>query len=258
MKPIIATSIGNYYKYGNLEFRAEKFHKLEFDTVEMTMFEIEREGLEKCVEVINKFGFKVTDVHASLKDYVDTKPEIFKDNLLKAIAAAKRIGTNAVSFHPGFYEKDIKVAQKKLVEVLKEVLEISNQEGVTLAMENLVKWGGRLKYTIASEEEVESILSELPIRLLYDINHGHGERHNIYEMVKNNKDRLFALHVGDAFFGKIGHKVEHLPFGEGDIDFRRLCNEVKDTDIILIIELINNGIFKDLGIFKNKLEELLS
>lgn len=258
MKPIIATSIGNYYKYGNLEFRAEKSHKLGFDTVEMTMFEIEREGVKKCLDVIKKFGFKVTDMHASLTDSVDTKPEVFKKNLLKAIDAAKKIGTNVVTLHPGLYERDIDKAKRNLVDILKDVMEAAQSEGVSLAVENLVRWGGRLNYTIATNKETEWLLNQLPIGLLYDITHGTSESQNIYEAIENNKDRLVGLHVGDALFGRFGLRVHHLPIGEGDIDFQRLCDLIKDSNVFLVIELINNGTFEDLKIFKEKLGEFLS
>ena len=260
---MIAASIGNFYNSYSFEQRVKKIHELGFTSVEMTMFEIEREGMQKVLDAIKKFGFKITDVHLTLTDFFDTNPELCKRKLLEAVDAAEKFNTNVVTFHSGKFENDMEVGRKNFLSVLKEVIEYADKKGIKLAIENLLRFKD-LNYLIAYEKDLDWVFSKLPIGLLYDVNHGTLGNEPIYKIIEKNMDRLFGLHLGDAEFKKDFKKArdvlpyEHLAIGKGQVDFKRICDIVKNKNKVLIIEIITRADFKDLAEFKQKLESYLS
>ena len=187
---MIAASIGNFYNSYTFEQRAKKIHELGFTAIEMTMFEVEREGIEKILDTVNKFGFKITDFHLSLIDFFDTNPELCKRKLLEAVDAAKKLNTNVVTFHSGLVEKDMELGRKNLLSVLKEVIKYADKQGIKLAVENLLRFED-LKYIVVFEKEIDWILSELPIGLLYDVNHGTLSNEPIYKIIEKNMELIF-------------------------------------------------------------------
>lgn len=243
---IIATSIGNFYKFDKLEERAKKFSDMGFDAVEMTTYEIDRWDLNKVLNIIKEFNFKVTDLHVSFNGFIDLYPDQLKTTLLSAINIAKKIDTNVITFHSGRY-KNLEMGKKNLISAIEKIVDYANDEGIKLAIENSTRKYG---HVITSESDIEWILSQLPISLLYDISHGTNDGEDVYKIIERWKSKLFGIHVSDANFNRSDEGDEHLPLNEGEIDFEKFSNIIRGSGSILILELQNHGNYGDLSKFK--------
>ncbi|WP_425398854.1 sugar phosphate isomerase/epimerase family protein [Aeoliella sp.] len=138
--------------------------------------------------------------------------------LRKSVDIANLLGAHCVSFWPGTPTDDAPRSEhlRRLVESLRPVIEHARKQGVMLAFE---PEPGHLIDTMASYAELlEALPQELAdsLRLTIDIGHLHclGET-PIAEQLTTWGDRLENVHIEDMRAGV----HEHLPFGEGEIDF---------------------------------------
>jgi len=105
------------------------------------------------------------------------------------------------------------------------------EKGVTLAVENIMT-------PMTAAKPLADLIDKVDhpgLRVCLDVGHAHAQEHLI-EAVEILGDRIVSLHVHD----NDGEDDEHLPPGEGTIDWTRAVPAIKGlpSDPILILELI--------------------
>lgn len=142
----------------------------------------------------------------------------------KSVEFAHDIGAEHVVIHPGFsfspvFDKEI--ARKRAEEYIGKLCQVASPLGVSLAVEN-VGYGGASLFT---EEQYTEFLDDLDpaAKYLIDTGHAHLNDWDIPRMIRKVNTRLSSIHLHD----NLGKTDDHLPIGEGTIDWEPIFNELK-------------------------------
>lgn len=167
-------------------------------------------------------------VHASIHDtnLASLNPILAtaaREDLRGAMELAADIGAEIVVFHPGRvppeYRHDsgaLGAARSVLYESLEELLPYAERLGVTLAIEN--KQRGSNRDLILTPGEHRAILERFPgLKACLDFGHLHTLGFDPGEFVRALEGRLVHVHLHD----NRGQSDEHLPLGEGSLDWKR-------------------------------------
>lgn len=129
-------------------------------------------------------------------------------------------------------EKITEESIRKLCEKVKFALDILRAEGVTVYLEN----NSKLDPIFTHTEEINFIFSQIhDLEFLMDIAHIDSYKH-LKQMVSIKKPKI--LHIADKHFNIIH---EHLPVGDGEIDFNYIFQEVlSDFNGKVILEIIQS------------------
>ncbi len=203
----------------------------------MRNHECEENRLEKIIH----YGFP-TIIHALL-DINEIEQHTL--NLVKIL---NRLNHNELIIHPicrceAIDENTI----YKLSIIIERALEILNDNGITLYLEN----NSKLDPIFSTTKEIEIVFSNNPkLEFLLDIAHIYSYE-QLKEMVSIKKPKI--LHIADKRFDVIH---EHLPIGYGEINFKYIFEQILcNYDGKIILEIIK----EDSDIVKSKyiIESLL-
>lgn len=178
------------------------------------------------VDLIDSFNFP-TIIHAvlNISDFEEHIPKI--KNIMKKLNHSRLI------IHPIYHSQKInEMTIHKLSEVIGFTLECLKEDGIKVYIEN-----NSLKTPIfTSKEELELIFNtHRDLEFLLDIAHIQSYEH-LQELVKIKAPQI--LHIADKHFDVIH---EHIPFGEGELDFNYIFNEVlNEFDGDIIIEVVTS------------------
>lgn len=143
------------------------------------------------------------------------------------------LGQKELIIHPVCKsEKITEESIKKLCEKVKFALDILRPEGVTVYLEN----NSKLDPIFTDTEEINFIFSQIhDLEFLIDIAHIDSYEH-LKQMVSIKKPKI--LHIADKHFNIIH---EHLPVGDGEIDFNYIFQEVlPDFNGKVILEIVQS------------------
>ncbi len=146
----------------------------------------------------------------------------------KSIDAARDLKLSVINFH--FYSSRITETYKdyhkemmdNIIESLRELVAYAKKYKITLMYEN-----APLKKDIVGIKEYKYILDKVPgLKVHLDIGHAFIENgmKGIKEYLFAFTDRLQHIHIHD----NSGEGDEHLPLGDGDIDFQQVAKWVKE------------------------------
>lgn len=144
----------------------------------------------------------------------------------QTIRLAARLGAGQVVVHPGFCSVagDDKVALKKIMrEQLDRLFEFNRDYGIQLLIENV----GSNATSLFTMEEYIDFCKGLPPEggALLDIGHAHINGWDMARLISGVADRLCALHLHD----NSGNADQHLPIGEGTVDWAALARILAGT-----------------------------
>lgn len=177
------------------------------------------------IDTINKYEFP-TIIHAVLN--IDE----FHEHIPKLITILKDLQHKELIIHPICENQPITENTLKILdEKVKFALEALNSEGVTLYLEN----NSKLDPIFTSANEIEKILTNKDtLKFLLDIAHIDSLEH-LNTMVKIKTPSM--LHISDKHFNVIH---EHLPIGQGEIDFKYIFSNIfKNYQGKIILEIVN-------------------
>lgn len=145
----------------------------------------------------------------------------------KSIEFAHDIEAEHVVIHPGFSFSpafDKKAAQERAQYYMEQLCRVAAPLGIKLAMEN-VGYKGASIYT---EQEYLKCLDGFDDTAGYLIDTGHAFLNgwNIAEMIRATKNRLYTVHIHD----NSGAGDEHLPIGEGSIEWQPIFEALKEVE----------------------------
>jgi L-ribulose-5-phosphate 3-epimerase len=130
-----------------------------------------------------------------------------------AVKVAADLGAEAVSFWSGKSNVASEVAQTRLVDGCREVLETAHEFDVPLAFE---PEPGMFTESVADWQRLSSELDDPLFRLTLDIGHCLcTENETIAEVIRHVASQLAYVQIDDMKRGV----HDHLNFGEGDVDF---------------------------------------
>lgn len=217
------------------------FMQLWYDNRGLCLHEDDKE----FIDTINKHKFP-TIIHAVLN------VNEFRDHIPKLLNILKQLNHKELIIHP-ICEND-KIDEEtiyKLDKSVKFALDILSSNGITVYLEN----NSKLDPIFTDTHEIEEIFRQnKELDFLLDIAHIDDIDH-LRNMV--NIKRPNILHIADRHFNVIH---EHLPIGQGDIDFKYIFSNIlpnyegkiileivkSDLDIIRSKEIIENMIYRNI------------
>jgi sugar phosphate isomerase/epimerase len=177
--------------------------------------------LERAIETGGRFLLDPRQKHEPTLLTADSNARAVRiDFLNRAIAIAARLGARCVSLWSGVVRDGAgqEEALHRLVESLRPVAEEASSRGVMLGFE---PEPGMLIDTVDRYNELLNRLADRGVDtsslgLTIDVGHLHclGDL-PISQRIRASRDRLINVHIEDMRAGI----HEHLPFGEGEIDF---------------------------------------
>ncbi|MCX4965868.1 sugar phosphate isomerase/epimerase [Streptomyces sp. NBC_00654] len=156
--------------------------------------------------------------------------------LVRAVDVAAGLGAHAVHCFSGITPPDTgeDTAWKRLAEALTPVLEAAGRAGVPLAVE---PEPGHLLATLADFHHLRTLLGDpAPLGLTLDIGHCQClETASPVECVRESAPWLRHVQIEDMRRGV----HEHLPFGDGEIDFPPVLAALAEADYrgLTVVEL---------------------
>jgi sugar phosphate isomerase/epimerase len=200
------------------------------------------ESRRKIVKLMKEYSLQVDTIHGPQADKTSAAE-------LRTLAeSADELQAPVVVLHGGPFEfgaEELKRRIKDLERLCEEIDIISQHTGVKFALENVLPG--------PSTELVRRTLLETNspnIGFCYDSSHDQIGGPNPFELLKELKDKLIAVHLSD----RIKEFVDHVIPGEGFIDWNGLCTILKDLRIhfpLLLEVMITNSSEKDPAMFLN-------
>lgn len=160
--------------------------------------------------------------------------------LKEIINFGKDIGARSLTLHVGpavtftlvdgksymdeFYEDDFKkILEDTLLELIKEA-----DDKIKIAVEN----SGRFPKKVVQETLQKLLDRNEDIYLTWDIGHSYENKYTEVEFFIKNIDKIRTCHIHDNN-GKSDHQIP----GEGNLDFHKHFDLMKNKDIVYIIEV---------------------
>ena len=172
--------------------------------------------LDAVVGTLLDAGFEVPVLDSAIGNWARPVTAPFEDDVaeLRTLAPiARRLGTPFVrimSYPRG--DADDETWRGVAIERVAALARIAEDEGVTLAHENCVGWGGlSAERTLALLEAVDSPA----LRVLFDVGNAVVDGYDGYEYLGRVLPAVVAIHVKDAALGPGGEARFTMP-GEGD------------------------------------------
>jgi sugar phosphate isomerase/epimerase len=146
------------------------------------------------------------------------------------IHAASELGIRLLNFHfysrlgrVGWTEKSREVFLQNFTNSMTELTQFAAQNRVELMLENIPPGDGHPLESLAYFSRVMSAVPALKFH--FDVAHAFIESRmkGVKEYLDNFNDRLVHIHIHDNH----GKQDEHLPLGDGKIDFRRVVKLLK-------------------------------
>lgn len=195
---------------------------------------IDEDSLSKVKDLLTSYSFEYT-VHSPFSDIniSSLNKSIRKESIRQvkySIFAINQIGGKVLTFHPGRHSaatsKSKENTKKILFDSLKEISDYNKDYGVTIALENMPDT------FITTMKVSQEVLEVLENKQLSEIKHtmdvGHLETNNvdIGEYIHDLRKFLIHIHLHDNF----GEFDNHLPLGEGNINFPKIFKALKDIN----------------------------
>ncbi|GMQ60675.1 sugar phosphate isomerase/epimerase [Vallitalea sediminicola] len=193
----------------------------------------------KPLEVIKEHRFP-TIIHAVL----DINE--IEEHIPKLIEILKYLGHKNLIIHPICESEPItNQTIYKLSEKVKEAFSVLSNENIKLYLEN----NSRLDPIFNKAEEIEIVFMENPeVDFILDVAHIDNYKH-LENMIEIKMPKI--LHIADRHL-EIIH--EHLPIGEGNIDYKYIFSNILEKfEGKVILEIIQSS--EDIINSRNKIEE---
>jgi sugar phosphate isomerase/epimerase len=248
----IGLSTGCFYQKSILDcletIRASGFSMIEVCSSPSHLDYHDLKAVRRAGEMIADLGLEAYSFHAPFADHIDiSAPDEFRraealQELLKAAQAAAILQVHYLVVHPGPESATIPPHEERLqrmenvVGVLNQVGRRCRELGIACVLEN------KLPHLLFGRtSDVLLILAALEsVDLGVCVDTGHAAiSGDLDNFILKLAGRLRMIHAND----NRGAYDDHLPPGDGQIDWRRLLEELETTAFkgILVLELAGTG-----------------
>lgn len=220
------------------------------DVHHLNPFSTESEDLDRYRALLEMSGLRVV-VETGARYILDAEKKHYPSLLTpgrgnerlrflkRCVEIAQGIGAAIMSIHSGNAEGDATREQNLAIMAgfLDELLVFCEARSVHLALE---PEPGMFIESMTDYDAVKGMCRNDGLCLTLDIGHVHiTEKESMAEVVQQYSDDLVNVHLDDAANGV----HEHLPFGEGEINFETAMGALKRTgrEIFLSVELSRHG-----------------
>lgn len=218
----------------------KKAFRLGFDFVEIGIeppfatAEYLRENKEKILYILNKnktFAIAHTTWWVELGSFHEPVRKAWVVEGKKAIDVANELGIKEINFHAQTYpltlsnKKFRRQTIQNFIKSSEELVDYAARFNMGVMIENIPK-GKRKSFEPDDFKQIFRGVNGLGFHL--DVGHafiGEGMR-GVEKYIKTFKDRLWHVHLHDNH----GKHDEHLPIGEGNIDFRKVVKSLKKVE----------------------------
>lgn len=163
--------------------------------------------------------------------------------------SASRMEFEVYTIHPGFWTPigvlDTEAVYKAVRTSLSEIDRVSKDVGVKVALENMPDMPITMGKT---PEDLLCMLEGTDLGVCFDVGHAHTA--GTVDDFLLQSDKFINVHIHD----NRGKRDEHLPIGDGSVDFKRVISGLKDYEGRLVIEARS---LKDAEISKERLTDML-
>ncbi len=183
----------------------------------------------KLKKLLSEYSLKIDTIHGPNAD----KPNIIKE-LASIAESSAELEVTVVVLHGGpfaFDESELDLRFVELKKVCREIEIISQNTGITFALENVLP-GPATELVVKTLLEVNSQY----IGFCYDSSHDQIGGPKPFDLLYELKDRLVAVHLSD----RVKEFVDHVIPWEGFIEWERLCQILKNLDMAfpLLLEVM--------------------
>lgn len=149
----------------------------------------------------------------------------------RAIESAGNLGIKVMTIHPGFrtplYREPDKVREETR-KSLKLLEKSALDSGITLALENMPL----TSITVGHRPvEMEEMTEGLEIKWCFDV--GHANTTDTIDDFLDHVGRFANIHIHD----NMGEKDQHLPLGDGNIDWRKVFDSLSSYNGNFVLEM---------------------
>ena len=199
-----------------------------------------REWVAEMREHCDKLGLTVRQVHGATVsgkdwDMPDGEAVAYMNAMnLRCVEAAKMLGAEWMVMHPFNLPHDPIYSREKAknatVAYLAPYIELAKKNGVGIAVENMVDYGGRRRRYCGGdpEELIELVdfIGDPSVGMCIDI--GHANNSGVYtpDFIRMAGARLKCTHVND----NLGDKDTHMPPFMGTVDWKGVMNALREID----------------------------
>jgi sugar phosphate isomerase/epimerase len=184
-----------------------------------------KERIKKVRELGKEFNIPYGLHSASYVNTAEIMPivrEASEQHLLDYITLSKDIGAEYCVIHCGYYFSKFKdVVMQNLFKTFRPAVKLAEELDVPLVIENMnaVHPDSEMVYLGVTIEELNQVFEAVPsthLGLALDIGHAALLPGGVASWIESFPEKIFHLHLSD------NDTVldQHLPIGDGDIDFR--------------------------------------
>jgi|YelNatPaOPRAMG01_1025707.scaffolds.fasta_scaffold05059_4 sugar phosphate isomerase/epimerase len=188
---------------------------------------------------------------ASLNDLIY---ESSIESIKRSLEYARRCGARLVVIHPGLVPVRnlfvILLAKRRLRKAIEKIISLSEKYNIKLAIENTAL-DERDLFLSVSEFKKFILSFNGKLSVCFDFGHARVSPDGLSKNWDELKPLISHIHIHD----NNGKEDEHLPLGEGNIDFSLYWKELKNFDGTIVLEVNdknwnNKGLWKSLEILK--------
>jgi len=185
------------------------------------------------------------------------------EQIKKNICIARMVGSDRLMIHPGHIlpeleldynksraykgkkrirfnipEEQIEHQFNQLIINLKQIVKIAKNEKIKIALEN----NGEYYQFGSNLDEYMKILSRVDgLKASISTGHANISGNNVYEYVSKCKELIINLDLHD----NLGERDEHLPVGEGNINFKKILFQLKNKrNLTALVDTYSNSLIE--------------
>jgi sugar phosphate isomerase/epimerase len=205
---------------------------------------INNDGIKGLIELLKTNNVRIDTIHGYNLDKVDTI-EVNE----KIFESANKLSVPIVVLHCSSFMIKENTFEDRKIDILNKIKVLESfydKYGIRIAFENLMPGitTDLLKYALDNT-------NGKIFGFCYDSAHDQIDGPNPFDLLRDNREKIIALHLSD----RIKEFVDHVVPGEGFIDFNeiiKILSKTKYNSPLLMEVMMNHSKYKDPEIFLEK------
>ncbi|XHH09050.1 MAG: sugar phosphate isomerase/epimerase family protein [Candidatus Bathyarchaeia archaeon] len=253
MKPIVGINSLLIKEISNGPIYAKEVDLIEINFDESKILNegtVNYDRLEELKALGNKFSIHgpYTNYCSNIKFGLGIECKWNIEGMRKVLAAADYLNADSIVLHGDVVTGDYRDSMLNVIVNLKELSKLAKQYSITLLLENMIREAKNDRVGVLPEEilQILKIIDEENVKFCFDMGHGNLSaslyKFSILDFIDYLAPYLYEVHIHDnagiPAIVNSQHGDEHLPLGEGKINYAKILQETAKTDVKnLVLEL---------------------